>query len=95
MICLIKPQFEAGKEAVGKKGVVSDPSVHKSVILKTIEDAVKNGFVVLGLTYSPIKGPEGNIEYLVYLQKTDEKDRHLDSIESLEEDVVNKAHQLL
>ncbi len=95
MICLIKPQFEAGKEAVGKKGVVSDPSVHKSVILKTIEDAVKIGFVVLGLTYSPIKGPEGNIEYLVYLQKTDEKDRHLDSIESLEEDVVNKAHQLL
>lgn len=69
MVCLIKPQFEAGKDKVGKKGVVRDPEVHKEVIRKVIDYADLIGFNVKGLTYSPIKGPEGNIEYLVYLEK--------------------------
>ena len=63
---LIKPQFEAGREKVGKKGVVRDPAVHREQFL---EHARESGFAVLGLTYSPIRGPEGNIEYLGYLEK--------------------------
>lgn len=66
---LIKPQFEAGREQVGKKGVVRDSSVHISVIEKVVEKAQEIGFGVLALSYSPIKGPEGNIEYLVHLKK--------------------------
>ena len=69
MVCLIKPQFEAGKEKVGKKGVVRDPKVHEEVVHKVIDYADSIGFAMKGLTYSPIKGPEGNIEYLVYLEK--------------------------
>lgn len=69
MVCLIKPQFEAGKEKVGKKGVVRDPKVHEEVVHKVIDYADNIGFAIKGLTYSPIKGPEGNIEYLVYLEK--------------------------
>ena len=69
MVCLIKPQFEAGKEKVGKKGVVRDKSVHREVIEKVIDFAKAEGFRVLNLEYSPIKGPEGNIEYLIHLQK--------------------------
>ena len=69
-VCLIKPQFEAGRENVGKKGVVRDKSVHVSVINKIIDIAVSSGFSVLGLDFSPIKGPEGNIEYLCFLQKS-------------------------
>ena len=68
-VCLIKPQFEAGREKVGKKGVVRDKSVHKEVIKKVYDFAVELGFAVAGLDYSPIKGPEGNIEYLIYLKK--------------------------
>lgn len=71
-VCLIKPQFEAGKEKVGKKGVVRDLNVHLEVVKKIISLAVENGFSVLGLQFSPIKGPEGNIEYLIYLKKSDE-----------------------
>ena len=71
-VCLIKPQFEAGREKVGKKGVVRDPSVHEEVIANILEFCLQNGFDVLGLDYSPVKGPEGNIEYLVFLQKSDE-----------------------
>ena len=70
VVCLIKPQFEAGRENVGKKGVVREKSVHISVIDKIVDFAGKNGFSVLNLDYSPIKGPEGNIEYLCYLQKS-------------------------
>ena len=66
---LVKPQFEAGKEKVGKKGVVRDPAVHKEVLEHYLEHAKEAGFGVLGLTYSPIRGPEGNIEYLGFLQK--------------------------
>ncbi len=67
-VCLIKPQFEAGKEKVGKKGVVRDKNVHIEVIDKIYNFATENGFTVLGLDFSPIKGPEGNIEYLIYLR---------------------------
>ena len=71
-VCLIKPQFEAGREKVGKKGVVRDPKVHEEVIEKIVSLALEIGYDVLGLTYSPVKGPEGNIEYLIYLQKSAE-----------------------
>ena len=70
MVCLIKPQFEAGKDKVGKKGVVRDKNVHQEVIQKIVDFAIENGFSVLNLEYSPIKGPEGNIEYLVHIRKT-------------------------
>ena len=69
MVCLIKPQFEAGKEKVGKKGVVRDPEVHVEVLEKVIDFADYIGFQVRDLEHSPIKGPEGNIEYLVFLEK--------------------------
>ena len=71
-VCLIKPQFEAGREKVGKKGVVRDKSVHEEVVNNIISFALSNGFSVLDLEYSPIKGPEGNIEYLVHIKKTDD-----------------------
>lgn len=69
MVCLIKPQFEAGRDKVGKKGVVRDKSVHKDVIESVERYAKSLGFVIHGLDYSPIRGPEGNIEYLLYLKK--------------------------
>lgn len=69
VVCLIKPQFEAGREQVGKKGVVRDPVVHRQVLERFLEDATACGFGVVALDYSPIRGPEGNIEYLGYLQK--------------------------
>ena len=71
-VCLIKPQFEAGRGKVGKKGVVRDKAVHVEVIEKIAGFVLKSGFSILGLTYSPVKGPEGNIEYLIYLQKSEE-----------------------
>ena len=71
MVCLIKTQFEAGREKVGKKGFVRERSVHREVIAKVMEFADIVQFEVLGLTWSPIKGPEGNIEYLIFLQKKD------------------------
>ena len=72
MVCLIKPQFEAGREQVGKHGVVRDKKVHEAVIKKITNLCSEIGFLILGLTYSPIKGPEGNIEYLIYIEKTRE-----------------------
>lgn len=71
-VCLIKPQFEAGKDKVGKKGVVRDKFVHLEVVNNVINMALENGFDVKGLQFSPIKGPEGNIEYLVYIAKSRE-----------------------
>lgn len=68
-VCLIKPQFEAGRENVGKKGVVRDPAVHIQVINHVVAFVKEMGFSILGLTFSPVKGPEGNIEYLLYIQK--------------------------
>lgn len=72
MVCLIKPQFEAGRDKVGKNGVVREPEIHEEVIRKIVDYADSIGFAVLHLEYSPIKGPEGNIEYLVHLQKQEE-----------------------
>ncbi len=71
-VCLVKPQFEAGRDKVGKKGVVRDPQVHLEVLEQFLEHADHAGFSVLDLTFSPIKGPEGNIEYLGYLSAADE-----------------------
>ena len=68
-VCLIKPQFEAGRDKVGKKGVVRDPLVHREVIEKVVAFSREQGFSVCALTYSPVRGPEGNIEYLLYLRK--------------------------
>lgn len=69
MVCLIKPQFEAGKEKVGKKGVVRDPKVHIEVIETVLAFTLANGFRLLHLDFSPIRGPEGNIEYLMHIDK--------------------------
>ena len=74
MVCLIKPQFEAGREKVGKKGVVRDAAVHREVISTVVDFAEIAGFLALGLTFSPVRGPEGNIEYLIFLQKDGEAD---------------------
>lgn len=92
-VCLIKPQFEAGREKVGKKGVVRDKAVHQEVIEKALGFSLENGFSVRGLTYSPVKGPEGNIEYLAYLQKA-ERPRLLEGVGS-PKDVVEASHQEL
>ena len=70
-VCLIKPQFEAGRENVGKKGVVRDRAVHESVVASITEFAVESGFNVCNVDFSPIKGPEGNIEYLMLVEKSD------------------------
>ena len=69
VVCLVKPQFEAGREKVGKKGVVRDNKVHEEVVCHIMTYALSMGFEILGLSYSPIKGPEGNIEYLLYIEK--------------------------
>ncbi len=74
MVCLIKPQFEAGRDKVGKKGVVREKKIHEEVIRKIVVFAGLVGFQVLDLTFSPIKGPEGNIEYLIYIRKNTQKD---------------------
>lgn len=69
VVCLVKPQFEAGREKVGKKGVIRDKKVHEEVVCHIMTYALSMGFEILGLSYSPIKGPEGNIEYLLYIEK--------------------------
>ncbi|MBQ7916486.1 MAG: TlyA family RNA methyltransferase [Firmicutes bacterium] len=69
LVCLVKPQFEAGREKVGKKGVVRDPAVHEEVLEMITNWVQNNGFHILGLTFSPVRGPEGNIEYLLYMEK--------------------------
>lgn len=88
VVALIKPQFEAGREKVGKKGVVRDLNVHEEVINKILNFLVQNNLRILGLDYSPIKGPEGNIEYLVYFTKNVncEKDFDFEMIHSVVED---------
>ena len=88
--CLVKPQFEAGREKVGKKGVVRDPAVHLEVLEHFLDHAGDAGFTVLGLTYSPIRGPEGNIEYLGYLEKGPRQERTFD-LKAL----VDESHQTL
>lgn len=91
-VCLIKPQFEAGKEKVGKKGVVRDVSVHLEVVNRLAQEAVDAGFSVLGLDYSPVKGPEGNIEYLMFLSSAVSPEI-TDGINA--QDVVNRSHEEL
>ena len=71
VLCLIKPQFEAGKEKVGKKGVVREPEIHKEVLDSFVQTVTELGFTILGLTFSPVKGPEGNIEFLGHLTLDD------------------------
>ncbi|MBQ7920902.1 MAG: TlyA family RNA methyltransferase [Lachnospiraceae bacterium] len=91
MVCLIKPQFEAGKDKVGKKGVVREISVHEEVIRKALDFADFIGFDVLHLEFSPIKGPEGNIEYLMHIQKNAEKsEEKADFTEKEAEDALNE-----
>ncbi len=91
-VCLVKPQFEAGKEKVGKHGVVREPETHREVIFNAMTFAVSNGFTVKGIDFSPVKGPEGNIEYLMYVEKSTEP-------QALPEEavfaVVEASHQTL
>ena len=77
-VCLIKPQFEAGREKVGKKGVVRDPEVHIEVVESIYNFCLENGYSVLNLDFSPIKGPEGNIEYLIHIRKSDDPKSYTD-----------------
>ncbi len=100
VVCLIKPQFEAGREKVGKKGVVREKSTHIEVIDKVMAYAYKIGFDILNLEFSPIKGPEGNIEYLLHLQKVTETERMEAVEEHLPEglsskNIVEEAHATL
>ena len=90
VICLVKPQFEAGREQVGKKGIVRDPAVHLSVIEKVIEYSQNIGLYPAGLTYSPVTGAKGNIEYLLYLTK---KFAKID-LDQLKE-IVKNSHEKL
>lgn len=94
IVCLIKPQFEAGREKVGKHGVVRDPEVHKEVIEKVVNFSKDIGFNIIGLSYSPIKGPEGNIEYLLYISKTGESMPN-ENLEQLIELVVADSHNCI
>lgn len=96
MVALIKPQFEAGREKVGKKGVVRDPKVHEEVITKIVRHADEVSFEVLDLSYSPIRGPEGNIEYLIHLKKNPERTIYPDILAVFEKkikEIVEDAHQ--
>ena len=93
VVALIKPQFEAGRDKVGKKGVVRDKEVHLEVINTIINFLMENELNVLGLSYSPIKGPEGNREYLVYFTKDKEKEGNFEL--SQIEDIVNESHSQL
>lgn len=101
VVCLIKPQFEAGREKVGKKGVVRDKKVHEEVIQLVASYAASIGFECLDLNFSPIKGPEGNIEYLLYLRKVvqDENQDEIVAGQTILSDeisqVVDEAHQKL
>lgn len=91
-VCLIKPQFEAGRENVGKKGVVRDLAVHLEVVRRIMDEAVQAGFSVLGIDYSPVKGPEGNIEYLMWIRKS-ENPAVADSVDPAA--AVNASHEEL
>ena len=90
VLCLIKPQFEAGKEKVGKKGVVREPEIHKEVLDAFVETVTELGFTILGLTFSPVKGPEGNIEFLGHLTLADKPGIIPDTAQ-----VVHDAHETL
>lgn len=91
IVCLIKPQFEAGREKVGKKGVVRELSTHIEVVQMIVDYARNNGFRTLDLSYSPIKGPEGNIEYLLYITKDESRENAEFDIKAL----VSESHDTL
>ncbi len=98
LVCLIKPQFEAGREKVGKKGVVRDPAVHREVIRAVAEFALQIGLALKALDFSPVKGPEGNIEYLIYLEKTEQEppaEALPDRFEKKIGEIVTAAHEAL
>ncbi|MBO5146781.1 MAG: TlyA family RNA methyltransferase [Lachnospiraceae bacterium] len=102
MVCLIKPQFEAGREKVGKKGVVRDPAVHKEVIEKVFAFTLAKGFRILHLAFSPIRGPEGNIEYLMHIYKSEPVSEDFnpelfvqETYRDLIYETVEKAHETL
>ena len=94
LVCLIKPQFEAGREKVGKKGVVRDSSVHREVIEMIVEYVRTQSLGILGLDFSPIKGPEGNIEYLIYPDKS-QSGMHEDEVQARVDTVVAQSHKIL
>ena len=91
-VCLIKPQFEAGREKVGKKGVVRELSTHAEVLESITNFALESGFSLLGLDFSPIKGPEGNIEYLMFIEKSDKPENKLDFSAY---ELAEKSHKVL
>lgn len=95
MVCLVKPQFEAGREQVGKKGIVRDPEVHQEVIRNCIGYAQENGLKFQGLTYSPVTGAKGNIEYLLYVCKQEKVRYNQGAAEDLIRSVVNHSHEEL
>lgn len=96
IVCLIKPQFEAGREQVGKKGVVRDRKVHEDVIQTVMNYALSLGFRILGLEHSPIRGPEGNIEYLLYMENDTREPAVISEKERLEiTELVKRAHETL
>lgn len=95
LVCLIKPQFEAGREKVGKKGVVRDKKVHLEVVEKVTACAKELGYTVLHLDFSPIKGPEGNIEYLMHLRKKEKTEENILQEEVGSSSVVEAAHAAL
>jgi 23S rRNA (cytidine1920-2'-O)/16S rRNA (cytidine1409-2'-O)-methyltransferase len=94
IVCLIKPQFEAGREKVGKHGVVREPEIHEEVIFNIVNFVLDNGFRIKGITFSPIKGPEGNIEYLLYISKT-EGEINSENINIMVHDIITDSHKNL
>lgn len=95
IVCLVKPQFEAGREQVGKKGVVRDPSVHRKVLEKITGFAFSESLLPRGLDYSPVKGPEGNIEYLLYLQKMKANEREAKAAEGLSDRWIKEIDRVV
>lgn len=97
MVCLIKPQFEAGREQVGKKGVVRDAKVHEDVVCRIISFVATIGFEPIGLTFSPVRGPEGNIEYLLWIRKNQDENLEQKSTDLLNQAalIVKEAHSSL
>lgn len=94
-VCLIKPQFEAGRDKVGKKGVVRELSTHKEVVRGIVSFAAETGFSVKGLSFSPVKGPEGNIEYLMYVVKDKDNCADIQSLLDSVDDTVERSHEAL
>ncbi|MDO4482125.1 MAG: TlyA family RNA methyltransferase [Bacillota bacterium] len=95
LVCLVKPQFEAGREQVGKKGIVKEKAVHREVILKVAQFAGNLGFSVEGITFSPMTGAKGNIEFLLYMSKEDSRFMSFDEVEKETDRVIEEAHGLL